>query len=152
MLRVAQKAVMLIEPIGAGPRHFDIKLLAKKLLRRQGATDAHLFEPVGNFIFRTSPTEMAKMLTALNYPCMAVKKINAYNAPPRMLRLKYGRNKHTFIYLAVITAMNVLARLGLIDWGVGGVILFKEPPSAQLRKALSAAGYRVQDLPRNPYL
>ena len=79
MLRVARKAVVLIEPIEAGPKPLSSAKSYMKRILRGDATDS--FEVSGNFLYRTTAREIFKMLSAKGYGAMAFKGMNDFYHP-----------------------------------------------------------------------
>jgi SAM-dependent methyltransferase len=148
MLRVARVGVLLIEPLD-GARLLDgVKQLAKRLLR--GDTEVR-FEPSGNFIYRIDIEEMAKLMTASGKSHIAYRRFNDFYMPG--LRL-HRAGKWSFGYIVTrigIAVQNLLCRLGLMVWGLGGVLLLKDTPNAALADALRRGGYTLRKLPVNPY-
>jgi len=149
MLRIARLAVVLIEPIEDQARLLDVaKQLAKKILRGDATT---AFEPCGNYLYRARVREFEKMMTALNGPCLAVKKFNDFYHP------KYGGYESRKLNLGYvftrlgIALQDVLCGLRLLNQGLAAIIVFKTPPPPELRRALRRHGFRIMDLPKNPY-
>ncbi len=150
MLRIARKAIVLIEPIEGTPRPLNaIKVSIKRLLRN-GASDQ--FESSGNFLYRVSIREASKMLTALGHRYLAWKGINDFWYVP------FSNADHDKLSLATvgtragIAAQNLLARTGLLHYGLAAIICFKEPPTSSLRSSLERSGFTILELPENPYL
>jgi SAM-dependent methyltransferase len=149
MLRISRKGIVLIEPFESAARPLDaLRALIKRLLRK-GASDQ--FEPSGNFIYRISIREAFKMLTALGHHSLAWKGINDFWHVP------FADADFAKLSLASvgtrsgIAAQNLLARVGLMQYGLSALICFKEPPATSLRSRLNRAGYSVIDLPVNPF-
>ena len=150
MLRVARRAAIFIEPVEGEDRLLDrAKKLAKRLLRGDSQFD---FEPSGNFIFRASVREMAKMLTALNGPSLAFRQYNDfYYAPAAALRhdeASLGR----LITGAGLLAQDLLCRLALLNYGLATIVVFKRPIENRLADRLRGSGFKLRPLPRNPYV
>ena len=149
MLRVARKAIVLVEPLDPGWRALSsLKTFAKRVLR--GDSDDQ-FEPSGNFVYRLSIREVFKMLTALGYPCFAWKGINDCYIP------KLGTasaNQHSAGWLLTrigITVQDVLCCARLLSFGRAGIICFKQEPAMDILTSLKRRGFTVVNLPRNPY-
>jgi ubiquinone/menaquinone biosynthesis C-methylase UbiE len=148
MLRVSRVAVVLIEPMD-NPRFLDgFKRLLKTIIRGDGE---QRFEPSGNFLYRLNLRELEKLLTAAGGEVLAFKGINDfYHA-----RFS-GHAANEFNFGAVVTRLgvwiqNVLTRAGLLGIGLGCVVIFKGNMRPDVRRALQAAGFKIIDLPRNPY-
>ncbi len=149
MLRASRKAVVLIEPCEAPVRPLDFaKALVKKLLRRDLSA---LFESSGNFIFRLNVREVEKMMTALNYRCVAYRAFNDFYHP----RLSRGEfrpwSARTMLLRLGILAQDALCALRLMNPGLSCVAAFKREPSPELTEKLVRAGFRMSRLPMNPY-
>ena len=150
MLRVARKGIVLIEPIEGGARPLDLLKTSVKRLLRDGASDQ--FETSGNFIYRISIREATKMHLALGYRCLAWKGINDFWYPPFSSEAYDKLSPAMVGTRAGIAAQNLLARAGLLQYGLAALICFKEAPTSSLRAALRRDGFAVVDLPQNPYL
>lgn len=150
MLRVASKAVILVEPLEGQPRFFDwLKgTMIKKLIR---GDQSALYEPSGNFIYRISIREIEKMMTAINIPTIAVKSFNTFYLP-KLASQKYGWTTGTLLTKLAIFLQNMLSFLHLMNYGLATVIVFKIPITLELRNELSKKGFSLIDLPKNPYL
>jgi SAM-dependent methyltransferase len=150
MLRVARKAVVLLEPQEASRRLLNrVKDMIKTRLRGQKSA---VFEPCGNFIFRVNVREMEKMMTALGYPAIAVEEFNDFYYA-RLSRAKYSRTGFATLFTkVVIAAQDILGFLRILDYGGACIILFKEAPESRLVEQLHRHGFRIHCLPNNPYL
>ena len=149
MLRVARNAVVLIEPIEAGWRPLSsLKALAKSVLRGDSGEQ---FEPSGNFVYRLSIREVFKMLTALGYPCLAWKGVNDCYIPAVKSASAKQLSAGWLLTRVGIAAQNLLCWSRLLNFGLAGIICFKQRPSPKFEKALRISGYSVVSLPTNPY-
>jgi SAM-dependent methyltransferase len=151
MLRVSRYGILFIEPLDGSPKLLtEVKRLAKKFLRKGDTYDQ--FEPAGNFIYRLSIKETAKMLTALGLPTLAWKTMNDFwhipfaGAPANKLSVA------TLGTRSAIFLQDALAKIGLLNFGLTAAICFKINPTAEVRSALQASGFRFIDLPKNPYV
>ena len=151
-LRVARKCVILIEPAEKrGWRLLDtLKIWVKALLRTQSASK-QMFEPSGNFLFRLSDVEVLKMATALQLQEVALKFSNVFY-------LKYIASKRIddrlfkLVETLGLQLQDVFCALSLMNYGLVTSIIFKEPPTPELRETLARNGFRIVGIPRNPYL
>lgn len=148
MLRVAKEGVVLIEPID-NPRPLDyLKTIIKKIIRGDREIN---FEPSGNFIYKPSVAEVGKLLTAMGGRYIAVKGFNDFFHP------KFGNyeagsvNVGSMITKLGVLVQDALAKLGLLGYGLGSIIVFKGVPSEDVLKSIRAASYQVIELPINPY-
>jgi SAM-dependent methyltransferase len=149
MLRIARKAVVLIEPAEGRPRPLTpLKGFAKRLLRHDVSDQ---FEPSGNFVYRISVHETSKMLTALGHRCLAWKGINDFWYPPFAAadsrRLSLGRVGTRL----GIFVQDLLVHLRLLNYGLSVIVCFKEPPATSLTASLRHVGFKMVSLPQNPH-
>lgn len=148
MLRVARVGAVLIEPID------DVKVLglfrtmAKKLLR--GDTEMN-FEPSGNFLYRLNVRELGKLHTAMGGEFMAFKGINDFYLGRLSQYDARQWNTGTLLTRTGIAVQDVLARMHLLGFGLGCVVVFKGRPEIALLERLERAGFRIIKLPKNPY-
>jgi SAM-dependent methyltransferase len=149
MLRIARKGIVLIEPIEGSPKLLAaFKSLVKRVLR-DGASDQ--FEDTGNFLYRISIREAAKMLTALGHPCLAWKGINDFWYAP-FGAAEFGSSSLGAIGTRLgIGIQDLFARLKLLNYGLAAVICLKQLPSMSLASRLKQHGFIVEALPENPY-
>jgi ubiquinone/menaquinone biosynthesis C-methylase UbiE len=149
MLRVARKGIVLIEPMEGSQKPLNaLKTLVKRMLRH-GASDQ--FEVSGNFIYRMTIREATKMLTAVGHASIAFKGINDFWYQP-FAAADFNKPSLGVIGTRLgIGVQDVLARLKLLNYGLGAMICFKEPPDPCLTLRLRNYGFLVVDLPRNPY-
>ncbi len=149
MWRVASRAVVLIEPVDGRPRVLNsFKWLVKKLLRGD-TTDQ--FEPSGNFLYRVNTREIEKMATALNGAYVAIKRYNDFYYA-KASSDKYGSptigNVITQLGLFV---QNILCQMGLLNFGLATVVVFKQEIDQTLQTSLRQHGFVLSKLPKNPY-
>jgi SAM-dependent methyltransferase len=149
MLRVARRAVVLIEPIEGRPRALDWgKQVFKKLIRGDQSV---MFETSGNFLYRVSVREIEKMLTALGHPCIAVKPFNDFFHPRLACQTNQGLSPGRLVTRAGILAQDFFCSVRLLNYGVATIIAFKIDPGTEVSQALKHQGYTFSRLPRNPY-
>jgi len=150
MLRVARRGVVLIEPQETSKKPLDYaKDVCKRLIRKDGS---RLFEPCGNFIFRVNVRELEKMMLALNYELIAIRRFNDFYHP-RLSAAGYS----TFSVPALATKLgiivqNLLCALKVLDYGLACIVVFKQVPPENLRHELRRHGFQLRHLPSNPYL
>lgn len=151
MLRVARYGVLFIEPLDDSPKLLTaLKRVAKKLIRKGDTYDQ--FEPAGNFIYRLSIKETAKMLTALGLPTLAWRTMNDFWHIPFAAAPANKLSVAALGTRGAIFLQDLLAKMGLLNSGLTAAICFKVNPSPDVRFALQASGFRFMDLPRNPYV
>ncbi len=150
MLRVARRAVVLIEPADSPARPLDwLRIAFKKAFRRDVSLE---FEPSGNFIFRLNRRETEKMLSALGFPCLAWKPFNDFYHP-FAARGEYSElSPRTWLLRLGLAAQDALCALRLMRPGLACMVAFKEAPSENVRTALRTAGFRIAVMPVNPYV
>jgi len=150
MLRVASKGVVLIEPQESGTRILNsLKLIVKLFLRGDNSFE---FEPTGNYIFRVNIKEIKKMMTSLNLRVVAYKKFNDFYHPKLVSKSSKGFKIAKLITLSGILFQNLLCRMGILDYGLAVVIIFKDECDDNIFKLLRKKGFKISRLPINPYL
>lgn len=149
MLRVSKNAVILIEPQEpkARPLNF-LKKVIKKIWRKDDNTD---FEVTGNFIYRLNVPEVIKIMTALDLRHMAYYKFNDFFLPSIAKGSRKGFNRHKLIFKLGLGFQNTMCTLGLIDYGLACVVLFKGRADEALWADLKQNGFTMKVLPKNPY-
>lgn len=150
MLRVARKALILIEPIEDGMKPLQyVKSFIKKLIRGDATTE---FEESGNFIYKISQREIEKMLTALNFETFAINRINDFYHP-RISHSPYRPfSLNTSLTHLGLFAQNAMCKTGLLGYGLATAVIFKQRPTSELVQDAQQTGYRFIDLPKNIYL
>ena len=150
MLRVASQAVVLIEPIEGTNRLMDWlrNTVIKKYVR---GDQTSLFEPSGNFIYRVSIREIEKMMTSINGSLIAVKQFNSFYHPS-LASQKMGFTHGSILTKAAICLQDSLSFLGLMNYGLATIIIFKIPCTPALQEVLKKSGFHLINLPKNPYL
>jgi SAM-dependent methyltransferase len=155
MLRVARKGVVLIEP---NDRFESGTLLSRLVFKawRLGRACVGLkvardgYEECGNYIYCIAKREIEKVCLALDLCMIAFKGVNDHYeeglecekvAENGVLLRKVKRR---------IFAMDLAAKMGLMESRLLAVAIFKEEPSAGVVARLGSAGYQVKRLTRNP--
>jgi len=162
MLRVAKKGVVLLEPpdqyIYTNAfqmlfRNFLLFLnktgIFKKLIGRE--VKKHTYEDVGNYVYKVSEREIEKVALGLNYPVLAFKKINQFYTEGIDAEIA---DKHSKLFKKIkryTAVLDFLTKLRLIEPSLLSVIIFKEQPTDQCREKLKNDGYKIVNLPQNPY-
>jgi len=152
MLRVCREAVVLIEPREPNmKRPLDmLRVFVKTILRRKKKIE-QLFEHCGNFIFRLSEKEITKAMIALQKDCVATKHLNSFYFAP-IARKTVHQKIPMLIHRTALFVQDILCKIRLMNYGLVILIAFKKPPPGQLREGLSAEGFKIMELPKNPYL
>jgi SAM-dependent methyltransferase len=154
MLRVARRAVVLIEPQDEYPPRplTRLKVLIKRITGRQVLPGYHWYEPAGNYVYTISKRELTKLSLGVGLSHVAFKAMNSYHVAG-LEELELARHKKTYRKLRLmILLQDMLTRMRGAHAGLLVAILFKEPPTNALSDLLRASGYEVVTLPRNPYL
>ena len=158
MFRVARKAVILIEPrddiIDKGKLKWMLKLI-KIILRKGGNSDSYGFEPVGNFVFSLSERECEKILLGMNNRFIAFHGLNdVYESGVEFIELSTNNRSEKLRILklkAKLRLLNFLTWAGIRKSGLMLSALFKGEPDPSILMALRHHGWRLKELPRNPY-
>lgn len=170
MLRVARTGVLLIEPNEApeiGELSFLLKRVLKKIMLSFGLgsrlrnDDTSLFIPygntyeeAGNYVYSISEREIEKVALGLNYPVVAFKGVNDWY----LKGVEYETADSKSVLLNKIkTEIRKADRRVQKGLSRGHAIqlvacIFKKTPGDSIRNALTAAGFRIGDLPRNPHI
>jgi ubiquinone/menaquinone biosynthesis C-methylase UbiE len=157
MLRVASRAVLLIEPNDqACPEGVvtTMSRMAKNLIRKMlgQTTHHHDFEDAGNYVYSISRREMQKVALGLGLRTVAFKGVNDYYLPGIEFEPAVEASALFRRVSAKISCYDLLCRLGINQPGLLATIIFKDPPAAGAKSALRQHDYHVVDLPENPYL
>lgn len=156
MLRVASKGIVLIEPNDTSVPNDTIRYFSNSVIRSLVALVSktnygHTFEPSGNYVYTISKREIEKAAIGMNYASLATKGYNDYYLHGVEFE-KISSNGNLFKKISTrIKLLDMFSRMGLLDYGMLAVIIFKQQPSAVLRANLEKNGYSVKDLPQNPY-
>jgi len=150
MLRVAKKAVVMIEPNESRGRLLNhLKRVVKKIIRKD-KTD--IFEASGNYIFRLDINEMRKKMIALNYHLIAYRELNDFYQPSLATHDAAPGSWQFLLTRFGIAVQNILCKLKLMDSGLVAFIAFKTDPSIDTLENLRSSGFTVESLPINPFL
>ncbi len=158
MIRVAKKAAIIIEPID---------ILAKSALLLYIKNIADIFSPylinkiwknrfswetVGNYVFKISEREVEKMAMGIGLPCIAFKSMNLHlkikeniNEVPTNQKLLNKINRRTKF-------RNLLSKLRIVPYNTLISVIFKEMPSEKMLSEMKKEGYKIIQLPKNPYI
>jgi len=158
MIRVAKKAIVIIEPhdpITKMPLLMFLFNITHFWPYLQGRLwkNRFSFEPVGNFVYKISEREFEKFAAGMNLPAVAFKYFNPNFYHPHNELKKASFSEPAFLILRLKKlVLDTFMRLKLVPGQVLSAIIFKEMPDAALVKQLKKEGYRVQFIPKNPYL
>lgn len=157
MLRVARKAVVLIEPEDS---HVE-RTLRQSLFHRivDALTDSlpsglrrNDFEQSGNYKYTISRREMEKVALGLNHEIIAFRGINdAYVSGVENELMSESGSVQRQVRRR-IRLKDVLCKAGLINNSLLTVVLFPSPPSSAVKEALAKNSFDIVSLPENPYV
>ena len=159
MIRVSSQATILIEPVDA---YFKVPalLFLKNILDKINPTlinrfwkNRFSFEPVGNYVFKLSEREVEKLAMGLGLKCIAFNSMNTSYAPidNSVLKKKFDKKQYRKLMRRVYFK-DFLGKLGIIPGNLLAAVVFKKAPSESLRLSMIKEGYRIIDLPENPYI
>jgi len=156
MLRVAKKAVVLIEPNDEYVYSTfleilfrNIKNLIKYILRKKIVI--HSFEEIGNYVYSISRREIEKVALGMNYKVLALKGLNDYYKEGVEYE-KVSNNSKLFRQVKRrICWFDLLTKFKLKRYCIVTVVIFKEEPKFVPMDDLAKEGYEVVVLPNNPY-
>lgn len=157
MMRVARKAVILIEPLDnkvSPPLFSKLFNLLRVLLRKK--SQEHTFETVGNYVYSISVREIEKFCLGMHYRDVAFKSMNdAYLDGGEFISLTHlnSRKRAKTLWLKLkIRLLDALCSLRLKSKTHLLAIVFKEQPEADIVAGLRNDGWDVKRLPLNPFL
>lgn len=152
LLRIARQVVAYDEPNCDGRRYIldEARTLVKKIIRGEDRS-TQKFERAGNFIYRLSVKEAIKIATAMQLPMVAYKHCNDFFVMSLADKDQSAKGAWLLIKLGIVV-QSVLCHLRLMSWGRVILLVFKEQPSEKTLSELRSAGFRVEEIPRNPYL
>jgi len=159
MLRVAKKAVVIIEPqdpISKMPALLFItnilSAIGDKMVGKVWK-NRFSYEPVGNFVYKVSEREFEKLAAGINLPFVAFKRINPNFYFKGAETAKATNDNSKFRKLKLKKQLfDTLVKLGVICSQAVGTIIYKEMPSEKELAELNAAGFYTVKVPKNPYL
>ena len=132
MLRVAKKAILLIEP-------YDV-MLSNPAPLIEDNTFCDQYEPVGNYKYQISLREMLKTAWSLYYPAVAVV---GFNDP-------YDPSKEFDKWLEEKTALDVLGDEGVRQFNLMSIVIYK--PGCKPEKESIPPRAKIFSRPLNPYM
>jgi ubiquinone/menaquinone biosynthesis C-methylase UbiE len=164
MMRVARRAVILIEPndvYSLGAHHVSLKSHFKRnLLRWIGraldpdTTNWHYHEPVGNYLYRLSAWECEKLQMGLHNRWIGFRGVNdRYTAGIESCPMTGGNSEQVALRGSIMDGIANADRAArcLDDFNIISVALFVAEPELALKRALRAQGWLVKELPANPH-
>lgn len=107
---------------------------------------------MGNYKYSISRREIEKVALGLNYKMVAFKGINdAYTKGGEYEKLSVNGPLQKAIKKS-ISIKNLLVKIGFTDYYLLTAIIFKQEPSKNLLHNLSINGFKIVNLPGNPYI
>lgn len=159
MLRVARKAVILVEPNDHAHPPFFVMLFnlfrntIKKAIKRPiYPLDRWAYEESGNYIYSLSKRELEKIALGLNLPAVATKHYNDYYEAGTEFEPLNAKSPLCKKVKNKIAIADLKCRLGISHFSNIIGIIFKEMPEKGLADQLKKAGLLVNQLSRNPYI
>ena len=166
MLRVAKKAVILIEPQDRNiliPSRFRLRTLlvrgfqvlkneGKRALGKEPFYSYGNYEEVGNYVYSISERELEKVSLGLNYEYLSFKEMNDFYISG-VENEKKEENAPLFKQInKQIQKMDAQTKKGLTKASLLVAIIHKSSPTPSLLKGLEQAGFHNRKLPRNPHM
>ena len=175
MLRVSNKAVILIEPQDqeiltrerirkyppkellwrAFVNYVRVTFLKKEAIAVVGETGKEDFKPfyeeVGNYAYEISRPELIKVCYGQNFDAIAFIDLNDHYIRGGEYELADSSSKLFMSLKNEIDVMNKRCESGQQNYDYLIAILFKKMPDEAMISALIAAGYQFKKLTKNPY-
>ncbi|MDN5285887.1 MAG: methyltransferase type 11 [Mucilaginibacter sp.] len=158
MIRVAKKGIVIIEPQDPVLKMpillwLSNVLASKSKLLSKIWKNRFSYEPVGNFVYKLSERELEKFAAALNLPLVAFKAINPHFYSKKLDGLSINSKSKTFFLIkAKKLFLDILLKLRIIPGQVLSAVVFKQMPDDQTIRHLQSDGYRLVNIPKNPYI
>ena len=159
MVRCTRKAILFTEPNEWKPAPVPIQILQivkngikKAFSRKPAHTDTGNYETIGNYVYCISKREFEKIAMAMNLPAIAYKEFHDVYMEGAGMEKRTGKAKLYRKIKRKIAIINILSWLGLSVKNRITYIIFKEEPDLLLREQIKLKGFKVIDLPRNPFL
>lgn len=149
MIRVAKKAVVLIEPNDVMRRSLTLQGM---LAIENDQAYINSFEISGNYVYGISRRELTKVALGVGLPAIAYRGIDDYYIKGVESEMMSSHGPMQTKMNIMLFILDILHRLGARDRSLLSVILFKNLPSQTLIRALRKVGYTFRQLPTNPYI
>jgi ubiquinone/menaquinone biosynthesis C-methylase UbiE len=153
MLRVARKAVILMEPcdnryaIASSFIYLIKNIIGKNKRFNQGA-----YEESGNYVYTISKREIEKVALGLNFPTIAFKGLNdCYIEGCEFETMSWFNKVYRKIRINILLK-DVMTKLLLTQPNILMAILFKAPLDDEIDSNLKRNGWQVVKLSHNPYM
>jgi SAM-dependent methyltransferase len=179
MFRVARRAVFIIEPNDPRAQRLTRIPITRKLLRdlpgaiadrlrgRPGYVHAGEvlgpgpggllmtpeWEQSGNFLYSFSRLEAEKIALGLNLPQLAIKGLNDHYVPGCEFEpADPAKSAIAREIMSTVERMDADCRAGIRDCSLLMVAFFLEPGASTTIAELARRGWKIIDIPANPYL
>jgi ubiquinone/menaquinone biosynthesis C-methylase UbiE len=157
MIRVAKKGVILTEPkdatIGGSLIYIFLRNLKDLMSGILGKDiSRHSFEESGNYVYSISEREIQKAALGINLGFLAFKVLHDSYQKGVEYEKAVSDNQVFKKVKRKIALSDLRSYLGLSNGGLLTAMIFKTPPSQKLQSNLKTAGFKVVELPKNPYL
>lgn len=158
MLRVAKKAIVLLEPNDLYCTDSVVRIFFRKIISLLTRVlfgtplPKDNYESAGNYVYRISVREMEKVAVCLDYPMIAYRFFNDYYIPTGENNSLSNNRKAFRRTRRMIRLQNFMMKIGLYGGRLLGVVIFREMPAEEMQNALRKAGYKLRRLPKNPYV
>jgi ubiquinone/menaquinone biosynthesis C-methylase UbiE len=157
MIRVARIGVVLTEPKDSSLEENviysvsrNLKDLVGKILDKD--VSRHGFEESGNYVYSISQREIEKVALGINLQFLAFNVLQDFYQEGVEYEKAVTDNKVFQKVKRKIALSELRANLGLNNGGLLTAIIFKTPLSTNLQSNLKTAGFKIVELPKNPYL
>lgn len=157
MLRVARKAVFLIEPNDKFPEMHRVQAYCQAVQAGEQAIfpnpDRCDYEGSGNYVFSISRRELEKVALGLDYPHLVYKGLNDHYV--KGCEFEPADREASAVFREIeddVARHDAQCRLGVADYDLLMAGIFKTPLDDATREAFMAHGWTVMDLPRNPHI
>ena len=158
MLRVASKAIVLIEPNDNLPMpflyhwYFRLKNAVKTIIKRSAEhTDQWRFEKYGNYVHTISRREMQKAALGLRLPVVAWKYFNDCYVHGVEKEKCASDSKFFRKIKRKISMMDLKNKLHLSSPSSIVIVLFTSMPGKEALDALREKKFEIDFLPENPF-
>jgi ubiquinone/menaquinone biosynthesis C-methylase UbiE len=154
MLRVTRKGVILFEPFDR--RYSPLRLLKRGIKKLLGAAKGHIdfdqYEVSGNYIYSISERDIEKVALGINLPQIAFKTYNdAYVHGQELVPATFKSSAYRKMRFQILKR-DILEFLGIEHPEMMAACLFHQPVTAEQRTKMKRNGWKIVDLPKNPYL
>ncbi|WP_313269774.1 class I SAM-dependent methyltransferase [Sphingobacterium sp.] len=159
MIRVAKKGIVIIEPqdpIMKMPFLLFMNNVLEKIkygLINKIWKNRFSYEPVGNFVYKVSEREIEKFAAGINLPMVAIKNFNPNFWFPGSEKIPAVKSEKKFRRILFKKGLrDFLSNFGIIPSQSLSIIIFTTLPEVELQKSLQKNGYKLIEIPKNPFI